>query len=494
MNRWNYSLMMNHSTYCEIISLRFAIKLILLATVAMHTVSGIAQSGEASAERVNVVLLVADDLRADVMSVYGGPVATPNLEKLAARGCLFTRASCGYPICHVSRTEIVTGRSLVAEASSGKTIAFDPTWTTWPACMRQAGWHTVYSGKWHVQGTPNSRGYSATSALYSGGGSAGKPLSFPRTPTGLAVTGYTGWTFKGADDKPLLEHGIGLTPTTDAIITQGAVAAINHRSNRPLFLHVNFTAPHDPLFWPSGMENSYSAQSITLPENFRDSHPFDHGNIVGRDEIVVPAPRSRAAVQAERAIYYGLVANLDKQVGMILETIDRNGGQWLIIFTSDQGLSLGSHGLMGKQNQYEHTANPPLIIAGKGIPTNRRLNTNCALRDLYPTCCELAGVPIPHSVQGKSLQRLINGHASQVHPFVYGYFTDTQRMIRSEDGWKLIWYPKVARTQLFHTPSDPWELNDLSQDSAHVRRKQDLARALNTWLQLQGDSAPRLKL
>ncbi len=125
----------------------------------------------------NVLLVVADDLRADVTSVYGGPVRTPNLDALALRGSVFDRATCGYPICHVSRAELITGRCLVTEATTGRLVPLRPEWSLWPEVMRRAGWHTVHSGKWHVEGTPRARGYETTSRLYSGGGATGRPLT-----------------------------------------------------------------------------------------------------------------------------------------------------------------------------------------------------------------------------------------------------------------------------------------------------------------------------
>ncbi len=228
---------------------------------------------------------------------------------------------------------------------------------------------------------------------------------------------------------------------------------------------------------------------MKLPANFRPQHPFDHGNINGRDEVIVPAPRSEADVRAERAVYYALVENLDAQVGRILEALSDRGEleRTIVVFTSDQGLAIGSHGLMGKQNQYEHTAQVPLILAGPGIPAAKRFAARCALRDLYPTVCELTGQPVPGSVEGMSLVPVLRGQRDEVHEAVFGYFTDTQRMIRTSDGWKLIWYPKAGRTQLFHVAQDPDELNDLSADPAHAVQLRHLARSLRAWLRDHGD-------
>jgi arylsulfatase A-like enzyme len=440
--------------------------------------------------RPHIVVIVADDLRADVMSAYGGPVQTPHLEQLAARGCRFVRASCGYPICHVSRTELLSGRSVVAEAAAGKAIPFKPEWALWPQTMRQAGWHTVHLGKWHVEGSPWTRGYVETGALFSGGGASGQPLTNPRSATQRPVTGYVGWTFKSNENKPLPEFGIGLTPQTDVRIADGAIDTLRKASSQPLFLHVNFTAPHDPLHWPLGSENRFRSEVVVLPKSFCAEHPFDHGSITGRDETIVPAPRTADDVQRERAVYFGLVENLDVQVGRIMQALEDDDRlqDTLVIFTSDQGLALGSHGLMGKQNQYEHTVNVPLILAGPGIPAGKRIDAQCALRDLFPTVCELTGLSLPGSVQGKSLMPVLRGETSEVHDAVFGYFTQTQRMLRTPDGWKLIWYPKANRTQLFDVAHDADELHDLSAEPAHGERMQQMLQKLQAWLRERGDS------
>jgi len=438
----------------------------------------------------DVLLIVADDLRADVMSVYGGPVKTPNLEALAARGSVFDRATCGYPICHVSRSELITGRCLVTEAATGRLVPLRPEWSLWPEVMRRAGWHTVHSGKWHVEGTPWTRGYEATSGLFSAGGAKSLPLTLKQSATGRPVTGYVGWTFKTNENTPIPELGVGLTSDTDDRVVDGGIEAIRRaKPDRPLFLHVNLTAPHDPLHWPTGRENRYRTVDLKLPANFQPNHPFDHGNANGRDELIVPAPRSEADVRAERAVYHARVESIDSQVGRIIKAMaDRRDLQrTIVIFTSDQGLAVGSHGLMGKQNNYEHTARVPLILAGPEVPPGKRFAAQCALRDLYPTVCELTGQPVPGGLDGKSLVPVLRGRADEVHEAVFGYFTDTQRMIRTPDGWKFIWYPKAGRTQLFHLAGDLDELQDLSKDPVHADRLHHMKRQLQAWLREHGD-------
>src|SRR5262249_28113744 len=159
------------------------------------------------------------------------------------------------------------------------------------------------------------------------------------------------------------------------------------------FLHVNFTAPHDPLLVPPDPASKYDPATIPLPGNFMAQHPFDYGNFRGRDELLWPWPRTPEDTRDELALYYGVLTQLDHEIGRILDGLEETGQteRTIIVFTSDHGLAIGSHGIRGMQNMYEHTVTVPLIFAGPGIPQNQRRNAQIYLRDLYPTICALAG-------------------------------------------------------------------------------------------------------
>ena len=135
---------------------------------------------------------------------------------------------------------------------------------------------------------------------------------------------------------------------------------------------------------------------------------------------------------------------------------------------------------------YEHTIGVPMIFAGPGIPAGKRFAGQAYLRDLFPTLCELAGLDVP-DVDGKSQVPVLRGERESMYQFVFGYFRDSQRMIRT-DRWKLIEYPLVNQTQLFDLESDPFELNDLADDVAHGELRTDLSKRLNQWLNDHADS------
>lgn len=459
---------------------------ILLATFCcLGTAAGFA----APKKPLNFIFLLADDMRPDAISALGHKtIKTPNLDRLIEAGTTFTRAITAYPICHVSRAEIFTGRSAFRTGYFYRGRDFSKGIELWPATMRQAGYHTWYVGKWHTPRDAWKTGYEETRGLYSSGGGGKDAKKTQYDYKGREVTGYRGWTFKTDDKKAQPERGIGLTPNISADFADAAIDLINRKPDKPFFLHVNFTAPHDPLLIPPGYENAYDRRTTPLPGNYQERHPFDHGNFDGRDERLLPWPRTKADVRSDLAVYYAVIAHLDEQVGRITKALKQNG-QWdntVIIFSSDHGLAVGSHGLMGKQNQYEHSIGVPLIFAGGGIPQSQRRLTQCYLRDLYPTVCELAGVKIPSSVQSKSLVTAINGKTAEVHPYVIGYFTNTQRMIR-EKNWKLVWYPHLARYQLFDLANDPLELNNRFEDDSQSDRIFSLRNKLENWLRQHQD-------
>jgi len=236
------------------------------------------------------------------------------------------------------------------------------------------------------------------------------------------------------------------------------------------------------LIYPPGYKGKYKPEDLKLPDNFLPRHPFDHGNFEGRDERLLPWPRTKKDVLDELAVYYAVIDHIDKQVGRIIGQLRSDGRlkNTYVIFTSDHGLALGSHGLMGKQNMYEHTIRVPLVIAGPDIPMDKRTGALCYLRDLYPTICELVGIPTPKSVDGHSLLPVISGKKEAVHEEIYGYFRDKQRMVRNKR-FKLIHYPHLERYQLFDLVSDPGELRDISQKAASEETMKSLKRKLEKW-------------
>ncbi len=433
----------------------------------------------------NILLLISDDQRPDTIAALGNPViCTPNLDRLVREGTVFTRAISPNPLCVPARKEILSGCCGIRNGRVNFGLRFDADQVPLPRVLHRAGYHTWYVGKWHTAGRPKDCGYEESLGLFAGGA---KPVEAV-DHAGRPVTGYRGWVFQTEDGRKMPELGVGLTPEISCRFADAAIAFLDRKPTRPFFLHVNFTAPHDPLLIPPGFEHKYDPAQMPLPGNFLPEHPFDHGNRRGRDELLMAFPRTPEEVRSELAAYYAVISHMDQQIGRILDALDRTGqsANTVVVFTSDQGLAIGSHGLRGKQNMYEHTVGTPLVFRGPGIPKGARRSAQCYLRDLYPTFCQLAGCQVPAVVQGKSLLPVIRGEVRQLYPAVFGYFRDVQRMVRTER-WKLIWYPQIGRRQLFDLQADPLELHDLAADPAHEQVVRKLEQQLRAWQQAVGD-------
>ncbi len=436
--------------------------------------------------RSNVLLIVTDDQRPDTIRALGNKViSTPNLDSLVRDGTSFTQAIAPCPICTPSRAEIMTGcRGMhPADKIRGK---WKPDPVLWADTMRGAGYLSWYVGKWMHDGRPINRGYDESQGLFAGGGR--KYWVDTVDHHGRKVTGYVGWIFQTDDGKLLPERGVGLTPNISKHFADAAIGFINRKPEKPFFLHVNFTAPHDPLLMPPGYQGKYNPELIPLPINFRPEHPFDHGNSKGRDELLLPFPRTPKDVREDLAVYYAVISHMDEHVGRILSALEGTGqaDNTIVIFTSDHGLAIGSHGLRGKQNMYEHTVGVPLIFRGPGIPKRQRRDAQCYLRDLYPTVCDMVDIKIPKTVEGLSLAPVLEGKAKSVRACVFGHYANAQRMIRT-DRWKLIHYPRIKKYQLFDLSADPHELDNLADDPRHRSLVEKLRGKLEAWQKSIGD-------
>jgi arylsulfatase A-like enzyme len=265
-----------------------------------------------------------------------------------------------------------------------------------------------------------------------------------------------------------------------------------HNGAKPFFIYLAPQVPHDPRLAPERFVKLYDPAKISLPKNFLPEHPFDNGELKVRDELLAAIPRTPEEMRKHLADYYATISHLDFEVGRILETVKGRG--WLentvVIYSSDQGLSVGgAHGLMGKQNLYEEFKSP-LIVAGPGVPHGES-GALVYLHDLYPTILRLAGAAVPSTTEGSDLGPVIRGEKPRVRETLLGAYRDVQRMVRDER-WKLIKYDAKGdrHTQLFDLQADPYELKNLADDAAHAAERQRLEAELAKQRKAFGDPSP----
>jgi choline-sulfatase len=450
------------------------------------------------AKRPNFLFIIADDqLYRTIHSLNNPEIHTPNLDRLAASGTTFTHAfhqgSWSGAVCVPSRTMLNSGLTAFHAEEGLDEVP------TWGQTLGVAGYDTYIAGKWHLDTTVLARSFKEMGPV--------APGMLVSTPEGGAAydrprpgDSWQPW------DESLKGHwihtGLWNNETPDRIQHAAALYSdcfIDHLVNQaakratPFFMYLGFNSPHDPRQAPKEYLDLYPQDKIEVPPNFLPEHPFDQGDYKIRDEMLAPFPRTREAVQLHRREYYALLTYMDAQIGRVLDALQQSGkaDNTYVIFTADHGLAVGEHGLMGKQNVYDCSVRMPLILSGPGIARGKRIDDLVYQHCLYATTCELAGIPVPKTVQFPSLVPLMKGDGTAPYPAVFSYYKDFQRMVRTNTH-KLIVYPQIKRVQLFDVVKDPWEMHDLSEDSAHADLKtqlfqqlQLLQRELNDPLQLQ---------
>jgi len=212
--------------------------------------------------------------------------------------------------------------------------------------------------------------------------------------------------------------------------------------------------------------------------------------MVVRDEVLAAWPRRPDVIRNQLAEYYGLITHMDEEIGRILSELDAQGlaENTVIVFTSDHGLAVGQHGLLGKQNLYEHSARTPLVVQGPGIPQGET-RALAYLHDLFATVLGMAGVEASAGVDAQDLSALWKGADASARDHLFLAYEDLHRAV-VEDRWKLIRYPRIHYTQLFDLHADPYELRNLADDPAYAEEQARLMRLLETAQQEAGDPHP----
>jgi arylsulfatase A-like enzyme len=259
----------------------------------------------------------------------------------------------------------------------------------------------------------------------------------------------------------------------------------------PFFMHLAPPHPHDPRVAPQEFLDKYDVAKMPLPPNYLPFHPFDNGELFIRDEKLAPWPRTEDEIRRHLRDFYADISCLDAQFGRILQAL-RDIGEFdntILIWTGDQGVAIGSHGLMGKQNLYEDSMKVPVIVAGPGIPKGKASDAFAYHFDIYPTVCELVGAKAPADIDGRSLVPVMQGKAEGVRNAIFLAYRDVQRAVRYGQ-WKLIRYPQVNKTQLFDLAADPRETKDLAGDPAHAAKIKELMALLAAEQKRFGDTLP----
>jgi len=467
---------------------------IIIAILVLLSINGCSFQKNANQDSSppNIVFIFTDDQTYTALAALGNDeIQTPNLDKLVHNGTTFTNAynmgAWGGAVCAASRAMLISGQS-VWRANQfrkkwqvGDSLALQQTWGK---LMEKQGYDTYMTGKWHVN-APARKVFQNVTHVRPG---------MPKDQWRLSNMGkrfkekVDTKQFKAADIMPIgyfrpkNSEDNSWSPSDTSlsgfweggkhwseVLKDDAIDFIHQakESENPFFMYLAFNAPHDPRQSPQEFIDKYPLENISLPKSWLAEYPYFNDMTQGlklRDEALAPYPRTEFATKKHLQEYYALITHLDEQIGKILSELEQSGkmDNTIVFFTADHGLAMGKHGLMGKQNMYDHSIRVPLVIMGKGIPTDKKITADVYLQDVMATSLEMAGIPKPDYLEFNSFLDLMNGRRSKSHySSIYGAYTKLQRMIR-KDGFKLIVYPKIQKVLLFDLETDPEEMHDLA--------------------------------
>jgi len=444
----------------------------------------------------NILFIIADDHRASDLGCYGNnEIATPNLDKLSKQGTTFDNAHCQgamHPaVCVPSRASIMTGRNIFASSAEptggeyyGRSFNIPEALPTFPQLLRGHGYRTHCVGKWHNDKATFHRSFDGGASLMFGGMSDHDKVPLHAfDPSGTYPADKIYHTDRFSTE----------------IFSQSAVEFLEsqQQSTKPFCLYLAFTAPHDPRTPPAGF--CPSADELTLPRSVMKEHPFDNGEMRCRDELLASQPRDEDELRRHLADYYGMVQHLDTEIGRVLDSLETMGlrENTLIVYTADHGLALGNHGLMGKQNLYQHSVRVPLVFSGPNIPSAQRIGLNTWHADTFATLLDYTGLSIP-TCDGESLLPVFADPQSDRDRSVFAAYRYSQRMVR-DARYKLIQYYQSNRypeeqlqgeiapsagtntTQLFDLQNDPHELVNLCDSPEMQPIRSALEARLRRW-------------
>lgn len=439
-----------------------------------------------TAEKPNILFIFADDLSYEAVGFSGNEtVMTPHLDALAASGVSYHNAynmgSWTGAVCIASRTMFNTGHSLWRAHTASKNLTQQAAdRLLWPQRLSDVGYHTYMTGKWHVSISPEAV-FDTVRNERPGMPLDYHPLDRPEAYHRPPIGKQDQWSPSDTEQGGFWAGGTHWSE----VVADDALSFLEDASNRnePFFIYVAFNASHDPRQSPQRFLDLYPPDKIPVPQNFVGENPLGEAMGCGRDlrdEMLAPFPRTTHAVQVHRSEYYAIISHMDEQIGRILHALQASGqaDNTYIFFTADHGLAVGHHGLLGKQNMYEHSLKSPLLIAGPKIPKGEVRTVPVYIQDISATTLELAQADASMQNEFHSLLPTSTspGTRSPYHA-IYAAYKDRQRMIIQDD-FKLILIPSIDRLQLFNLKADPFEMEDLSNRPAYQTLKNKLLHAL----------------
>ncbi|MBR06861.1 MAG: iduronate-2-sulfatase [Rickettsiales bacterium] len=446
--------------------------------------------------KMNVLLIISDDLNNNI-GAYGHPlVQTPNIDQLAQEGVKFTRAYCQLPLCGPSRVSILTGLypdSTNVFINETNFRDYRPDVVTLPQLFMNNGYFTARVGKLFHYGVPGDIGTDGLDDTLS--------WNERRNPKGRdkwdedQVINLTPNKHLGASLSFLQADGED-KEQTDGMVATEIIDLLSMHQEEPFFIASGFFRPHCPYIAPKKYFDLYDTAEIVIPKlgNDREDIPELAVSTVVNPNYGLPESDLKLAVQA----YYASISFMDAQVGRILNALDSLGlkDNTIVVFTSDHGYNLGEHGLWHKFNLFEEANLVPLIVSAPGHDGGGDISKLTEMVDLYPSLAELAGLDAPKNLNGRSFVPLLtNPELSWRRAAHMVVARPDGTPDRSKPNWGMQLLGRSVRTdrwrytewkqgeygkELYDHVSDPKELTNLAMDSAYSETVSELKELLKS--------------
>lgn len=445
--------------------------------------------------RPNILFITCDQLRFDGLGVFGNSVvSTPALDQLAREGVRLEHFFSQSTVCQPSRATLATGRYPHIHGVKYNGYDLASSETTLQKVLSANGYSTVSIGKMHFDPVTELHGFQSRvfieGKMYVGDDEyrvfldeRGKRRLFEEHVAAWDAVDF------GARRSPLPDDEY-----IDSYIGQRAIETLRDMPE-PFFAWVSFVNPHMPFDPPSPFAEMYDPNSIPLPPDWADQRqdsriPEHRTSSAGRDFATLDGDRVRQI----RALYYGAISLVDREIGRILtalrdkDTLDRT----LVVFTSDHGEFLGNRGLLWKGGRmlYDDLLRVPFIARWpEQLPSNVVVSHLAQATDVMPTFLDFAGVETPLGVQGRSLRPILS--LKSVPNWRDVVFSEglAVKMVRDYH-WKLIFYPEKTYGELYDLQNDPGERNNLYYSSTHATQRHAMTERLAAVLALSEDPLP----
>ena len=458
-------------------------------------------------ERPNIILMITDQQRFDTIRGLGFPyMDTPNLDRLIAEGTTFTNCFITAPSCVPSRASLFTG---YYPHTTG-ILKNGDTWRhSWVEALAESGYTCVNIGKMHTVPFETPLGFHERYVVenkdrYLEGRHYLDEWDKAMHARGLVKQQREFYRERADYGDRLGAFEWELPEEMHSDVFVGGMAAwwleTKPKLTQPLFMEIGFPGPHPPYDPVPRYAEPYMSRDLPLPEVTEGDLAGQpsalkamrrHNAQVDHDSIVHLLDPTREQLKRQRAYYLAYVTMIDEQVGRVLETLDARGylDNAVVIFTSDHGDCLGDHGHSQKWTMYDIITRVPAVVWAPGrLAGDRTIDGLCQMMDLGPTILDLAGVPVPATMDATSLLPVLEGDAWQGRDYVFaehgrdGILRETEfmTMVRSRD-WKLVHFLDAAEGQLFDLAHDPGEIRNLWDVPAAAEKKHKLLDVLREW-------------